>query len=65
MISLAKPAINSGTEVNAFEMIIHLVFHHLLHMLIEESHNSALLAPIRFLKSHFVPRSYVSDSDSV
>ena len=55
MVPLAKLAFNSGTKVNTFKMIIHLVFHHLLHMLIEKSHNSALLVPIKFLKSHFVP----------
>ena len=36
------PAFNFGTEVNTFEMIIHLAFHHILHMLIEKSHNLAL-----------------------
>ena len=32
-----------------------IVFHHLLYFLIEMSHNSCLLAPINFLKMHFIP----------
>ena len=42
----------------------YLVFHHLLYMLIEKSHNSALLGPINFPKILFYSL-HASDSDGV
>ena len=64
MVPSVKPAIKSETKGETSYVSSHLVFHHLLYMLIEKSHNSALLAPIKFLKKPSCSLR-VSESDGV
>ena len=64
MAPSAKPAIKSGNEGESSKVSNHIVFHHLLYMLIEKSHNLALLALIKFLKKPSCS-SCVSDSDGI
>ena len=44
MVPLAKAAVKPENEGKASKLhVSHLVFHHLLYLLIEKNHNSALL----------------------